>query len=350
MMDKNKRQIIILICLLAFIANYSVYTYYVAPQLGKIESLKKTYEQKVNKLNLLQKEKARIDSLKKNVAELKVESEKLDTMAPREIDTPKLIYDFYNFCKLYGVTGESVKFQLQEGSQPQSANGKESTKKSTTNNNSVKNSNLTLISFTIDLSVKGNKGNIGNMLNNLNTITDRKLNVKNIVLATADIQQNNGDNENSSIDEGNTTNFSTSDNVNSVKTTRNNSVKSLNLTYKVPLTSNNVKKVPKIMIKESTKLYADGIVKSSDLNNINNNLNDNSLEVTTPNNNSNSRENKGTSQSGNGVSTINSDEMTADIIFVQYIQISNDNYEKFKSYRFFDDSDKGFENFSDMFK
>lgn len=195
-MDKNKRQIIILICLLTFIANYSIYTYYINPRLQKITDLKKSYEQKLNKLNSLEKEKANIYSLKKSVANLKVESEKLDDMAPREIDTPKLIYDFYNFCRLYGVTGDNIKFQLEAASETE--NNSENTD-ANKNNNSEKNSDLVLVSLTIDLSVKGNKQNIGNMLNNLNSVTDRKLNVKNIVLAPAEMQQNEEGQQNNNI-------------------------------------------------------------------------------------------------------------------------------------------------------
>lgn len=272
-MDKNKRQIIILICLLAFIANYSIYTYYINPRLQKIIDLKKSYEQKLNKLNSLEKEKASIHSLKENVSNLKVESEKLDDMAPREIDTPKLIYDFYNFCRLYGVTGDSIKFQLEATSETENNNENTDTNN---NNNSEKNSDLVLVSLTIDLSIKGNKQNIGNMLNNLNSITDRKLNVKNIVLAPAEMQQS---------EEGHQ----------------------------------------------------------------NNNINGNSQDVKIPNNVQNAQ-NEPSVQGGNGVTITNLYEMMANITFVQYIQISNKSYEQFKSYPFFDENDKGFGSFSEMFK
>lgn len=186
-MEKNKRDLMILIALLFVGVNYASYTYFIKAQLNSVEQAKNKYITLKKELSSIKLKQQSIHTKEKEIEKLKQETADFDSMVPVKVDTPKLIYDFYNGCKLSGITGQSISFQLlnEEGNSGENTDNTSNTtdnKDSTTSqNNQVSGKFYTL---SINLKVTGNKSNIENFIKGLKTITERKLNVKSITIYT----------------------------------------------------------------------------------------------------------------------------------------------------------------------
>ncbi|AGY76856.1 type 4a pilus biogenesis protein PilO [Clostridium autoethanogenum] len=173
-MEKNKRDLMILIAILFIGFNYVIYTYYITYKLDTVKQAKNKYSLKTKELNSLKAKKKSIETKQQELKKLRQETSSFDSMVPTQIDTPQLIYDFYNGCKSFGVNGENISFELLNGDSSSSSNNFH-----------------TLI---IDLKITGNKANIENFMRNLNTVTKRKLNVKSITIGSSDDEEvNNGE-------------------------------------------------------------------------------------------------------------------------------------------------------------
>mgnify|MGYP000855897910 FL=1 len=140
---------------------------------------KSNYTLKIKKLNDLKAKKRSIETKKQELKKLKQETADFDNMVPAQIDTPQLIYDFYKGCKLFGVSGQNISFELLN--EDNSSNDK---------------SFHTLV---IDLKITGNKANIENFLRGVNTITQRRLNVKSVTIGNNDDEEVKNDTSQSSI-------------------------------------------------------------------------------------------------------------------------------------------------------
>lgn len=176
-MDKNKIELLILIAIITFGINYGVYSLYLTPQYEKISDAKIKYENAKIKLADLKNKSKQWQSLKEENEKLKESTANLDVMAPKDIDTPRLIYDFYQACNKFGITGEDVSFQL--ASEKTSDNNKAS---------GSTNQELQLLNLSITLTISGESNKVEEFLKNINTITSRKLNVKSISLSTKDVK------------------------------------------------------------------------------------------------------------------------------------------------------------------
>ena len=197
-MDKNKKELIVLILLLFIGANYLIYHYYLVPLQNKLVLEKKKYTQALALGNETNSKNNKLKQLQQTQEKLKNDSATLETLTVKEIDTPQLIYDFYNSCKKYGITGDDVSFDLNgTADQSQSSNtvSQQNTNQQTGNNSQNTNnasdkskSGNKLLKLSITLNVNGDNDNMENYIRNLNTITNRKLNVKSIELKSIGTQ------------------------------------------------------------------------------------------------------------------------------------------------------------------
>ncbi|BAH06067.1 hypothetical protein [Clostridium kluyveri] len=187
-MEKNKRDLMILIALLFVGINYASYTYFIKAQLNSVEQAKNKYITRKKELSSIKLKQQSIHTKEKEIEKLKQETADFDSMVPVKVDTPKLIYDFYNGCKSSGVTGQSISFELlneEDNSGDENSNNASNTtdnKDSTTSQNNQDSGKFYTLS--INLKVTGNKSNIENFIKGLKTITERKLNVKSITIST----------------------------------------------------------------------------------------------------------------------------------------------------------------------
>ncbi|APM38493.1 hypothetical protein [Clostridium kluyveri] len=186
-MEKNKRDLMILIALLFVGVNYASYTYFIKPQLNSVEQAKNKYITRKKELSSIKLKQQSIHTKEKEIEKLKQETADFDSMVPVKVDTPKLIYDFYNGCKLSGITGQSISFQLLNG-EDNSGENTDNTSNITDNEDSTTSQNNQVsgkfYTLSINLKVTGNKSNIENFIKGLKTITERKLNVKSIIIYT----------------------------------------------------------------------------------------------------------------------------------------------------------------------
>jgi type IV pilus assembly protein PilO len=190
--DKAKKQLVFLIILVFFGANYAIGTYAIIPSINNLKSIQAEYQSQVDKLNNLTQQKDKIEIIKAEIAKIKADVAELDRIAPNSIDTPQLVYDFYNACNDYGIIGETISFELREqgqdnsqqtAGQQQEAQVKNDQKPATVN-----------IRLSINLKVKGDKAYIEEFLRNTDKITDRKLNVKSIAITAASTEEGEASN------------------------------------------------------------------------------------------------------------------------------------------------------------
>lgn len=180
MKKSNKGMITFLIIAIALSLNYLVYQYIFLPKYNDLKAIKTEYTNKENKLEELVIIKTNIEKVKSENQVLKKSIEEIDKLIATEIDTPQLVYDFYESCKKYSIQGEEVKFFL--GSKESSKDGEEVEKKE------EENEKENIVRLEILLKVNGEKNNIENYIRNLDKITKRRLNVNNIRLSSKEVE------------------------------------------------------------------------------------------------------------------------------------------------------------------
>lgn len=306
-MEKNKRDLMILIAIIFIGINYATYTYFISQKMKSTEAFKNNYITQAEKLSEMEVKRETIKQRKKEIEKLKKDTASFSSKIPSRVNTPELIYNFYTACQKYKVIGDSVSFQLLDNSKVDKADKGE--------NEILSNANVNTL--TINLKVTGHKIDIETFIKNLNTITKRKLNIKSIALATLDSEDK--DETEAKVD-GN-------DNEEILNKTSLNKIEP----YAVQLLGNN--------------LYADGIVKKDDSidelhkDNVYNNTNLDNLDqdkAIIPN-------------LENNVYFPN--YISVEIIFYQYIEKSEENESIIlKNYEFYDSKKEGFDSIADMFK
>jgi type IV pilus assembly protein PilO len=106
-------------------------------------------------------------------------------MVPKIVDTPQLIYDFYNQCSLYNITDSRINFELLDSTE-------------------VGNSNFHRLE--VDLKIEANKQDVEKFIENLNSITSRRLNVKEIKMYLPSYEDTTkGENGSSEVDDSEST-------------------------------------------------------------------------------------------------------------------------------------------------
>lgn len=195
-MNKNKKEILILIIIIFIGTNYAIYELFMVPRLNEVENVKKIYEQNQKKLVDAYKKKTTLNNLKKDNEQMKEKISQLDNLTVKSMDTPQLVYDFYTACKKYGIKGNSVNFVVDTSVQTNSNNVNSNNTQNNTNSNSNgsssvneggdtnsqqsndnSNENGGLTKLTITLKVEGNKDKVDKFLRNLSSITSFKLTV-----------------------------------------------------------------------------------------------------------------------------------------------------------------------------
>lgn len=306
-MEKNKRDLMILIAIIFIGINYATYTYFISQKMKSTEAFKNNYITQAEKLSEMEVKRETIKQRKKEIEKFKKDTASFSSKIPSRVNTPELIYNFYTACQKYKVIGDSVSFQLLDNSEVDKADKGE--------NEILSNANVNTL--TINLKVTGHKIDIETFIKNLNTITKRKLNIKSIALATLDSEDK--DETEAKVD-GN-------DNEEILNKTSLNKIEP----YAVQLLGNN--------------LYADGIVKKDDSidelhkDNVYNNTNLDNLD-----------EDKDIIPNlENNIYFPN--YISVEIIFYQYIEKSEENESIIlKNYEFYDSKKEGFDSIADMFK
>lgn len=294
-MDKNKRDLMILIAIIFIGINYATYTYFISRKMESVQAFKNNYITKEEKLSEMEVKKALINQRKKEIEELKKKTSSFSNNVPSKIDTPGLIYDFYVACQKYKVTGDSISFQLLDNSD------------ASKNANSEDEGNNNVYTLTISLKVTGHKIDMETFIKSLDNITQRRLNVKSITLTTINLEGKDDTKvkTDAKADKKDTENVLSKASFNEVKP------------YTLKLLGN--------------KLYADGLVKED---NKTDNLNENKDIIPNIEDNSSFP-----------------NQISAEIVFYQYIEKTKENQAIMdKNYKFYDSKKEGFKNISDMFK
>lgn len=187
-MEKNKRDFVILITLLTILINYSIFTLIVSSKLNKLKELKNKYNQLQENINTAINLKTNEKNILKEIEKLEKDTVEISQLTPNAIDTPQLIYDFYNYCIKYNAVGDTIQFQLEDNNQQAqlgqiedlsgNLNQTEQNNQQSTNENS---SNFKTLDISLD--VYCSRDNIDEFLSNLNAITKRKLNIKSITIS-----------------------------------------------------------------------------------------------------------------------------------------------------------------------
>jgi len=164
-MDKNKKELIFLMFLVAFGVNYWVFSLYIKPGYEMLKKEQAAYENLEKKLERLTLAESRLQEIKRERETLEEKVSAMGEVFPDEMNTPLLAMEFYDSCKKYEVTGESLSFSTQ----------------------SEKTENLSgLTALPIILKIRGKKQRVEEYLKNLDDISGRKLSVERITIYTED--------------------------------------------------------------------------------------------------------------------------------------------------------------------
>jgi len=148
-MSKIKKQIIFFVLIVIVGICYSINTYIITPQKLVIEQKAKQVQEYTQKLKLLKGKSSEVISLTSEVTKLKQASNSLSDVTVKDINTPQLIYDFYTSCTEYEIKGEDLVFQLADSSSKSgsptsgttSNSDNSTTSQSASNNQSTTNNN-----------------------------------------------------------------------------------------------------------------------------------------------------------------------------------------------------------------
>ena len=198
-MDKNQKELVVLLLIISCIINYAFYNFYLEGRLKVLKEKKEIYVQSKSNLEYIKNESEHSSDIKERINKLNAQSSAVDVQIPEYIDTPQLVYDFYTACKNYKVQGEKISFQLDRSSKNSGENSasEESgqntgtidardTEKSGATNTAASSAEPAingLAKLTIQLSLSGSRDDMDNFIRHLNNITKRKLNVNSINLS-----------------------------------------------------------------------------------------------------------------------------------------------------------------------
>lgn len=203
-MNKKKIGIIIAIVIVFAMINGVTYKLYAMPKIATLNSQKKDYDVKKKKADDLIIKKNSIAKIEDEIIKLKDETKDIDQLVPYSVDTPQLIYGFYTACKKYNLVGKTISFEINSNTTgATSTTGTASTtgttattattdKTSTTDAAATKDTATKDSKFTkleIKLTVVGKSADLVKFLDNIDSITERRINVKNIKI-TAFVEDN----------------------------------------------------------------------------------------------------------------------------------------------------------------
>jgi len=164
-MEKNKIEMILLMLLVAFGINYGAFSLYLKPRYDTLKKEQTAYENMKKRLEEIVLAESSLQEITWEKETLKEKVAALEEVFPDEMNTPLLTTEFYNSCKKYEITGESLSFSTQND----------------------KTENLPgLTALPVTLKISGKKQRIEEFLKNLDKITGRKLSVERITIYTED--------------------------------------------------------------------------------------------------------------------------------------------------------------------
>jgi type IV pilus assembly protein PilO len=178
-MDKKKVEVIILIVLLFFGLNYGVFSYYIQPQNAELQAAKQNYNNIKNEVRELRFKEQDLQDLKSRVEEM-LNNNDTTNQLPEEADNQKLIREFYEACKKYGVQGDILTFSPQGGLPATAGEGTGETASEGDTQNLLGNIKTQLIMF----SFSGEKGKVENFIENIRTVSSRKLFISSIDISS----------------------------------------------------------------------------------------------------------------------------------------------------------------------
>ncbi|WP_027626698.1 hypothetical protein [Clostridium lundense] len=111
-MNKEKKLKIFLVILIFLLINYVTYRCFFFSRYNNLLAQKEEFTQKEDKIKKLKLTEKKIKEIKKENEKLKKDIELMNKLTSNQIDTPQLIYDFYYSCIKYGINGEEMKFDL----------------------------------------------------------------------------------------------------------------------------------------------------------------------------------------------------------------------------------------------
>lgn len=200
-MEKSRSAIIISFLLVFIIINFCLYKFYIEPSIETLNNKKVEYEEKTNKVEKLIAEKNEIEKLEIEIGKLKNEIKEIDKLVPHSADTPQMIYDFYNACEKYNVSGETISFEINEEEKEK----EDKTISNTEEKGNEENNTNKFRKLEIKLDIVGEKENLFKFISNINNITERKINVKTINIGSYEKAESNNEeisqDENKSVDD-----------------------------------------------------------------------------------------------------------------------------------------------------
>lgn len=174
-MDKKTKDIILLTSLLFIILNVLIFNLYLSKRFVLVKESRVKYVEKKKRIEKYIEDEKKLPAYQKEVNKLKEGSIEILNMTSYNIDTPQLIYDFYNYCKKYGARGESITFKIDPRT------GMDLIEKS--------NSKEKVLKFRIELNAVANKNVVDNFIDNFDKITKRTLALEEIDITSSGEQE-----------------------------------------------------------------------------------------------------------------------------------------------------------------
>lgn len=205
-MNKKKIGTIIAIVIVFVMINGVTYKLYAIPKIVALNSQKKDYDVKKKKADDLIIKKNSIEKIEDEISKLQDETKDIDQLVPYTVDTPQLIYGFYTACKKYNLVGKTISFEINSDTTGATSEtgtadttGTTGTTSTTDPTNAAANTTASTTASTtkdskftkleIKLTVVGKSADLVKFLDNIDSITERRINVKNIKI-TAFVEEN----------------------------------------------------------------------------------------------------------------------------------------------------------------
>ncbi|SQB89768.1 hypothetical protein [Clostridium tetanomorphum] len=218
----------------------------------------------------------------------------MNKVTSNEIDTPQLIYDFYISCIKYSINGEEMKFDLNDDKDSEH-DKKDNSKDITLDKSNIENKDISL--------------------NTKNYSKEEKYISNGIVRLSITLKVNGDKNKIEKY------------------------INSLNHITKRKLNVKSIKLSSKMDITEEEKISEKEIASNSYIND------SESLDV---NNIHNVKDNEVIDKEENNSILVKDDDISAEIVFYQYIKVNEENYDAIRNYDFYNKK-IGFKSIADMF-
>lgn len=165
----------IIVYSLFILINFMLVWFYGIPRIQAVDEISKVNEENLLRVEQLVKDKFEIKNNEEKIRELEALTADYEILVPQNLDTPQIVYDFYTYANLYGVTPVYLDFSLpaSEGV----AEGAETAVETPEENTGI-------TALELGFSAKGTRANMIRFLENIGGITTQKLTVNSISLSS----------------------------------------------------------------------------------------------------------------------------------------------------------------------